>query len=473
MIISPVSCRWSMEATLANRRAAAGQALAHLGETLLSHILSTQAQEAQQGRSFKFEREQKGLDRAALNTQQDKMAEAQRLEARRAAFGAHPDMALRASLSGEEVPKEFVPTEAERTGEIAKGIEGATSPEGVPSYDALKIQQEAKGMTPGEFNGPIPNGNPFNPGSMMLNIPIGRSQRLQALALNRKKTLEESEQNKFLGSHPTPIGGGAMGVTTPSGSILPTTLTGTQEGVKKSDEAIAGNTPGANQARTASSQAAAQGDANVNWLEPPVFEKRLELARAGVPGGSITVSEQNRIQYLTNMASAHSRASALEAKGATIKPLSVGGASSAFGATALQTAGNLGVPYAKDVTEDDKAYASAAVDWANFIGKALSGTTVRPDERDTFIATMFGNSADAPDLRQQKAVARGVFLQALQAGSDGANERTGEIFGKMIKSGMFDLPGQPGSGFENFMKIFDTVDPTILIGMKKGLNGGR
>ncbi len=251
------------------------------------------------------------------------------------------------------------------------------------------------------------------------------------------KQLDEQRQAEAFGKTPRLGPGNVMGITNPTDqSFAPTERTGVQEGQKESDKI------------TQAIRAKAQEAYAVTYNQELAKSKFPDPSKAG---GAGTDASRRIATIAAQMLASHAQAKLLEDQGrAELKP-GVG--------TAARSPGMLAAvqktPFA--YSEDSLGYNQAAQSFTNLEGLRLSGVTVREDERDSFLTTMFAVQGEPDSTRKAKQQYRQNILAALQLSIGGSKEAAGEVIGKSVRQGT--LPPQ-------VLAMIDW-DPEILKGIVK------
>lgn len=101
------------------------------------------------------------------------------------------------------------------------------------------------------------------------------------------------------------------------------------------------------------------------------------------------------------------------------------------------------------VPELTKQYMQAARDFNSTLGLIRSGVTVRPDEAESLIATMFGTTGDDDRTLLNKQHSREVFLASMQAMVGRSGDEAGRILGAAINNGQIPASVLQSLQFDN------------------------
>lgn len=157
-------------------------------------------------------------------------------------------------------------------------------------------------------------------------------------------------------------------------------------------------------------------------LAPDIVEAEVEKAQKLQEGkDNSTESERRAATNWTPLVNAHTNAMGFESKGERI----------GTGDFTMTEHGitNWAVPAQR------RNYLQAARDFVSTLGLIRSGVTVRPDERDALVASMFGIEGDTPQNLQQKQQSREVFLASMQAMVGRSADEAGRIMAEAINRG--------------------------------------
>lgn len=90
------------------------------------------------------------------------------------------------------------------------------------------------------------------------------------------------------------------------------------------------------------------------------------------------------------------------------------------------------------VSEPQKQYIQAAKEYINILGKIMSGVTVREDERDNFLSSMFAYAGDSDEVVAQKQAARETFIASAQIAAGRSAGDGARALAKAINEGVID-----------------------------------
>lgn len=424
---------------MARRRNAAlvglGAGLTNVGDLLLRSYLQDRSQD-------RYDKRQRETQMAVAGRQEDAAMRAFKLQIAQAVSKGELDPMQASALLGEDA-ETFEPIRPSPRRRMEKSvgarIDAATSPEMVPDEGSVLGAARTESLeNRGLFNLPAENdptlGDPF--ANMQ---PVAREFAERASARRRTLQAKPTERVTITG----PEGEVREQFVSPYDGPVQTKPTAAQQGALKGEEKIAeesavlgndaltalrGKAEGrikamvealTRQAKvdTAAAEAGARKRAE---LAPDIVE--AEVARGRQIADSTKPPTESERRAATNWAplvKAHGAATELESKGAA---LSLGDITrSDYPSSGL--------------SEPARQYAQAAKDFISTLGLIRSGVTVRPDERDTLLSTMFAYAGDDEATKRAKLQSREVYLAAMQAMVGRSAEEAGSILAEAINRG--------------------------------------
>jgi hypothetical protein len=147
-----------------------------------------------------------------------------------------------------------------------------------------------------------------------------------------------------------------------------------------------------------------------------------------------TVSQRTAASYVNPLVNAHSDIVAFEDAnvGLTTATLWI-----------AQSAGRVGfenwLSEWVDIASDEQlALAQAGLSFVNIVGRIFSGVAIREDEVGRFVGTMLPFQADPQVVKDQKRLARELFIQSAELMAAGELEEAGKMLGTLFDNGDLD-----------------------------------
>ena len=332
------------------------------------------------------------------------------------------------------------PEPRRRMAPTAASIAGAKTPEDVPTDESIAFDATAQGLALPDFayEGVEPTtwadrADPFErTGSVSreLGQQAGAKRRSLMAKPSKQVTVQKpdgTEEVQFVSDYGGPV-------TTKPNAATQGQIAATEEGAKQ--KGLLGDTAlqtlkGQTEARlfnlvegltrqakinTASAVAGATERAK---LAPDIVAGEVSRARSIAEGSKQpTEAERRAATNWTPLINAHAQASELEAKGARI-------------GTGDFTRTEYGI-LNQWVDPQTQQYLQSGRDFVSTLGLIRSGTTVRPDERDTLVAAMYGLTGDDDKTLRQKQNSREVLLASMQAMVGRGGDEAGRILAEAI-----------------------------------------
>lgn len=179
----------------------------------------------------------------------------------------------------------------------------------------------------------------------------------------------------------------------------------------------------------------------------------LEYERARAMASQMpTEGEQRTAANLPVMAVAHETAKEYEARGVGIGTFALTVLQSPMADAVNSALKKMSVVSGLNqfsVSDNEKLYTAAAIDFTNVIGFMRSGVTVREDEFDRFIMNFFATASDGPVERAAKQQRREILLNALQATVGASGEEYGQRLGMLVEADVIPEEAQEAFQFTN------------------------
>lgn len=209
----------------------------------------------------------------------------------------------------------------------------------------------------------------------------------------------------------------------------------------------------------------AQTDANLN---PKFVDIRVDEANRKARGGAEAqrdFGQPNQSELTASgvtqiLTGEHAQSINLEAGGTRLVTGAQTAAQSPFASQAFEMIPGM------QLTEDQKAYANSALNFAAQVGKIMSGVQVRPDERDIFTGTLFALPSDSHQIIELKQRRRAAFIAAGAMMTGRGGHAAGVAIASAIKNGTL-----PPEMFVGSNPMVDTSGaPEVMQGIMEGLN---